>query len=88
MTPSPWGTDVPPSWAEIRRQVPGVERVTRYLLRPELARLGHSEPVWHVLGRDLDGFRPHPEADEVVRLEPGGDDRVRVLAALAELVAW
>ncbi|MDX2261095.1 MAG: hypothetical protein SFU84_05290 [Gemmatimonadales bacterium] len=87
MTPSPWGTDVPPSWAEIPRHVPGVDRVSRYLLRPELAVVGHDSPAWLSSGRELDGFRPHPDVDEVVLLEPGGDDRVRVPASWVELVA-
>lgn len=90
MTSDPWGLDIPPSWGEIPRIVPGVtKRISRYRLLPETPTLGPDFPRWLLSGATYDGFvqADGPIESLVVLLQPGGDERVEVLGSWVELVA-
>lgn len=91
MTPDPWGTDVPPSWAEIPRHVPGVDqRISKFILVPgRTPPLGPNFPAWLVPGETFDGYvhAEGPLESLVVLLEPGGHERTQVLGSWVDLVA-
>lgn len=78
---------MPPHWGEIPRIVEGVSRVSRYVLRPDLAELGKGQPAWLTPGLELDGHRQYADAGWVVLLEPGGAGQVTVPASWVELVS-